>query len=217
MNWKRIPKENSQQPSSGTYKDWKSLLALEGFHQCVYCSISECDFGGIRNFHVEHYRPKSTSRFPHLENTYSNLFYACSICNSFKSDDWPNEPNVQMDISCYLEPSQINYSDIFDIKFPSGLIEGKNVAAKYMSHKLYLNRPQLLVNRRENFVASRYEKAIGNANRQVDRLIGLAMSGNMESVAHLASLNRVMKELEAIFHSKCLSIPYTDKQTKREA
>lgn len=35
MNWKRIPKENSSQPSTGTYKDWKELLSVEGFHQCV--------------------------------------------------------------------------------------------------------------------------------------------------------------------------------------
>lgn len=74
MNWKRIPKENSSQPSTGTYKDWKELLSVEGFHQCVYCSISEAEFGGIRNFHVEHYKPKSLPAFASLVNTYTNLF-----------------------------------------------------------------------------------------------------------------------------------------------
>ena len=66
MNWKRVPKEKSNQPAKGTYSDWKVDLSKEGFHQCVYCTITEHSFGGIRNFHVEHFKPKSV--FPELLN-----------------------------------------------------------------------------------------------------------------------------------------------------
>ena len=60
------PKEKTQQPTKGKYSDWKEILAEEGFNQCVYCAIPDACFGGIRNFHVEHYRPKS--KFKKLEN-----------------------------------------------------------------------------------------------------------------------------------------------------
>ena len=59
MEWFKIFKENSVQPKTGKYSDWKEIIADECKHQCVYCALSESRFGGIRNFHVEHYRPKS--------------------------------------------------------------------------------------------------------------------------------------------------------------
>jgi hypothetical protein len=68
MKWKLVPKRGSSQPTTGTYIDWKSLLANEGFHQCVYCALPDAALGGERNFHVEHYKPKSKAKFRHLEN-----------------------------------------------------------------------------------------------------------------------------------------------------
>lgn len=112
--WKRIPKEVAIQPLQGIYSDWKPALSVEGYHQCVYCFVSETYFGGIRNFHVEHYRPKT--KFIPLTNVYSNLFYVCSICNSFKSDDWPNEPDTDYTKPFYPDPSIVDYCELFDIE-----------------------------------------------------------------------------------------------------
>jgi hypothetical protein len=42
---------------------------------------------GIGAFSVEHYKPKG--RFPKNACDYSNLFYSCSQCNSFKGEFWP--------------------------------------------------------------------------------------------------------------------------------
>ena len=92
MKWFRIPKENSKQPKSGKYSDWKARIAEECKHQCVYCAISESRFGGIRNFTIEHYRPKKRPEFSHLVNDIKNLYLACPICNTFKGNDWPAEP-----------------------------------------------------------------------------------------------------------------------------
>lgn len=144
MNWRRIPKEHASQPNEGTYKNWKPQLAEEGFHQCVYCAIPDAALGGIRNFHVEHYRPKS--RFPDLENSISNLFYACPICNTFKGSDWPAEPNHE--IQSYLNPCESNYTELFTINFQTGEIEGSDVASNYMIEKVHLNRGQLILERR---------------------------------------------------------------------
>jgi hypothetical protein len=149
MNWKRVPKEKSNQPAKGTYSDWKVDLSKEGFHQCVYCTITEHSFGGIRNFHVEHFKPKSV--FPELENTFTNLFFACSICNCFKSNDWYDNSSSDFNTPFYPDPSKIDYSEIFEVIYDTGKISGKNITSKYLENKLYLNRPQLTFLRREYY------------------------------------------------------------------
>lgn len=153
MNWKKINKDPQKQPTNGTYSDWKPLLASEGFNQCVYCAIHENSMGGIRNFHIEHYRPKS--KFADKENDYCNLFYSCPICNTFKSNDWPNEPVVDNSIAAYPNPSEVDYNTLFNIDIHKGLIDGKNIAAKYIQQKIFLNRPQLITERRIYFLFRR--------------------------------------------------------------
>ncbi len=153
MNWKLVKKDATKQPKNGSYHDWKPLLAKEGFNQCIYCAIHENSMGGVRNFHVEHYRPKSI--FKDKENDYCNLFYACPICNTFKSNDWPSEPVDDNSIASYPNPSEIDYNLLFNIDNPKGLIEGKNVAAKYIQEKMFLNRPQLIIERRVHYLLSR--------------------------------------------------------------
>lgn len=149
MNWHRIPKESTPLPTHGSkYSDWKVELSLEGCHQCVYCTISESSFGGIRNFHVEHYRPKGLARFVALENVFSNLFYACAICNTFKSDDWPADPVADCSVDCFPDPCLKNYGELFIVDRSTALLNGRNVTGTYILHKLYLNRPQLIIKRK---------------------------------------------------------------------
>jgi hypothetical protein len=146
MNWKLVCKDKTKQPKTGTYSDWKELIAEECFYQCVYCSIHEAQFGGIDHYHIDHFRPKSREEFKELENSILNLFYACPICNRFKSNDWPGEPNEEQ--PCYLDPSEVNYSDLFSVE-GTFLLKGKNVAARYIIERLFLNRAQLVMERRE--------------------------------------------------------------------
>jgi hypothetical protein len=151
MKWFRIPKELSTQPKVGNYRDWKEELSIEGKNQCVYCSINTNSFGGIRNFHVEHYRPKSKDKFPELTDKFYNLFFACSICNGFKSDDWPNEPSKKLDNESYPDPSKIDYSNIlyWNKQF---LIESEHFTGRYIVQKLFLNRPQLVLERKSYYL-----------------------------------------------------------------
>ena len=158
MIWKIINKEAGWQPTTGTYRDWKPQLAEEGHNQCVYCAIHENSMGGIRNFHVEHYRPKS--KFPELINNYSNLFYACPVCNTYKSNDWPNEPVDDNSIASYPNPSEIDYCELFTNDTKQGIVEGNNIAAKYMQEKIFLNRPQLIHARRIHNILGRGKEEI---------------------------------------------------------
>lgn len=64
--------------SGGDYKHPDNKLALKAstFDKCMYCEskITHIDYGDI-----EHIKPKS--KYPLLEFTWSNLGFACTICN----------------------------------------------------------------------------------------------------------------------------------------
>lgn len=217
--WKRIPKEVATQPVTGSYSDWKPELSVEGYHQCVYCFINETYFGGIRNFHVEHYKPKA--KFIPLTNVYSNLFYVCSICNSFKSDDWPNEPNLDFDKPFYPDPSSVDYCDIFDLEEGTHLIKGKNFTSKYLVNKLFLNRKQLVIYRKTNFVENKYKTEIERVKKIKDLLfdkITILESSieRKECVDYLKKYEELTSNLETIYRKKDSTIPYTREDIERK-
>lgn len=218
MNWQRIPKESTPLPTQGTiYSDWKTELSIEGFHQCVYCTISETSFGGIRNFHVEHYKPKGIPKFASLKDVFSNLFYACAICNTFKSDDWPADPVDDCSIDCFPNPSVKSYGELFTVDRSAALINGRNVTGTYILHKLYLNRPQLIINRKENIAEEAYQSLISEVKDQKATLFTLSENGNSEALLLLKQLDTAVQGLEVIFHTRESSNPYTSQQTKRLA
>lgn len=154
MNWRLILKNKKTQPTTGEYNDWKQQIANECFNQCVYCSIHEQQFGGIDHYHIDHYRPKSRAEFEALKNDILNLFYSCPICNRFKHDDWPGEP-TSLDIVCYPDPSATDYATLFDLNPGTYLISGRYTASTYLIERLYLNRPQLVYERREMVLKER--------------------------------------------------------------
>ena len=169
MNWKLIEKDKANQPKSGSYPDWKEQIAKECFNQCIYCSINEAQFGGIDHYHIEHYKPKSIERFKDLEDDICNLFYSCPICNRFKSNDWPNDAD-DLDIVCYPDPSEYNYKDLFEVNSDDYKVYGKHVSTAYMTERLYLNRPQLLYERRESFLKKREEKVTKSIGKLQDKI-----------------------------------------------
>lgn len=143
MKWRIVDKTTAKIPTTGIYNQWKPQLAKEAGSQCVYCCIPESKFGGIRNFHVEHYRPKSL--FPALTNVYGNLFYACGVCNIFKSDDWPSEhADGRYDLAAYPDPSIVDYSSFLQVDDLSGKVSSDTFTGKYLIERLHLNRPQMI-------------------------------------------------------------------------
>lgn len=164
MNWKQIDRTTRVQ-HKGVYTDWKQQISDECFNQCVYCSIHENPWGGIDHYHIDHFRPQS--KFQTLKNTITNLYHACPICNKFKSDDWQNEPN-DLDQICYPDPSDHNYADLFTIDTTNNTIEGKYVSSRFLINRLYLNRPQLVYERREYFLKLKAEALINDARKLIE-------------------------------------------------
>ncbi|MFD0940909.1 HNH endonuclease [Pedobacter boryungensis] len=151
MNYRLIHKSVDTQPKTGSYSDWKVQISEECFKQCIYCTINEVNWGGIDHYHIDHYRPKSI--FKDLENDICNLFYACPVCNRFKSDDWPNEPDLNL--PSYPDPSLTDFSTLFEYDETAYQLNGRNISAKYIINRLYLNRPQLIYERREAFLKNK--------------------------------------------------------------
>lgn len=211
MNWFRINKAATSQPRSGTYQDWKPLLALEAKNQCVYCSIHEQSFGGERNFHVEHFKPKS--RFTSLRNHYDNLFYACAICNTFKGSAWPGVVPSDFSRAGFIDPSKADYSSVFQIDGPTGQISAERLAGRYMLEHLHLNRTQLILERRVLVLEARLLK-------EEARLSGLI--GQWEAAGCPASVGPLIrKAYEAIGNVVRLQVifrrlrPYEPKDVRR--
>lgn len=166
MNWKKIDNENRIQPTSGEYQDWKQQISDDCHNRCVYCSIEENPWGGIDHFHIEHFKPQS--KFTALKNTITNLYHACPICNRFKSDDWPTDSNL--DEISYPDPGQHDYSDLFEFKMSSFELVGKYKASKYIVNRLYLNRPQLIYERREQVLKLKAEILIEEVRKSVSKI-----------------------------------------------
>lgn len=213
MLWTIISKTHKEDEVKD-YRNEKDKLAKEGNYKCVYCCINESSFGGTRNFHVEHYRPKS--KFSFLANKYSNLFYACSICNCFKGNDWPNEPNDEFNKSFYPDPSLLDYSKIINIDFNSGILSGENKTSNYLIHKLFLNRPQLLLERRHYALSQKFNLLLTKFELLQSKLNQLMLEKNPHAIEISIELNYSFNSLCKLIN-KDNSRPYTNEDITRNA
>lgn len=196
MPWFRVDKDGTPQPN-GAYKQWKDIVRQECKYQCVYCAINEGSFGGVRNFHLDHYRPKNL--FVALENVIANIFYACSICNSFKGADWPGEPMLDFSNYCYPDPSKVDYSTIL-IEGDCGVVKSELVSGKYMVERLYINRPQMVMLRRR-------DKLVVEINGLAGELASAFSEGKFPLEKAGAAMEAVTRALGSVSKIKDL-VPY---------
>jgi uncharacterized protein (TIGR02646 family) len=68
----------------------KRLGAATQF-RCSYCDDWPL---GEREDSIDHFRPKSDPRFRHLVCQWDNLYYACGNCQSFKGEQWSDNPQL---------------------------------------------------------------------------------------------------------------------------
>lgn len=126
------------------YRYYKPYLQDDFNSRCGYCDVVDIRYGGVRNFHIDHFRPKNP--FPHLENDYSNLVYACSYCNGGKSNDWPSgvETHSVLNGMGYIDPCDDDYDNHLQ-RYEDGRIRPLTDVGNYMFKKLNfgLRRHQL--------------------------------------------------------------------------
>lgn len=109
------------------YRRFKKYLAKDFNSKCGYTDCHDFWFGGITNFHIDHFKPFSKN--PKLATDYSNLVYCCSYINILKSDDEGD----------YIDPVNVDFNDHFERDVDGSIIpKTTSKAAIYMYSKLQL-------------------------------------------------------------------------------
>lgn len=205
MRWSQVQKvtDPSLDGRHHNNPNVKEHVRQEAQFKCVYCAIHENSLGGVQVFHVDHYRPKSI--FPALETTLDNFYYSCPICNRFKSNDWPADPDTTHSFSCYPDPSGVDYNILFEVDTVSGLISGVFIASKYMVEKLYFNRPQLILERKKYFL----DQEMDSLHRECKSLIEqLGRVNDKESTGLLKKLALFLVEIDQLRIKLDQTTPY---------
>ena len=120
------------------YVSYKPYLATDFFNRCGYTDCSDFWFGGVNNFHIDHFVPwKNYPANPKLKIDYQNLVYCCSYVNILKSNDETD----------YIDPCNVDFNNHFNWDV-SGNIEpvATSTSANYMYKKLklFMRRYQII-------------------------------------------------------------------------
>lgn len=135
------------------HKNNKEALKVASKDKCMYCEskISHIDFA-----HVEHIKPKAAGKYPELEFEWSNLGYACPICNNNKSDEYDESCPF---INPYTEDPDEHIMPFGALIYPKKGCE----RGEYTISVLKLNRLELVEKRLERITD--IEIAIKSCNR----------------------------------------------------
>lgn len=190
---------------SEDYEATKNYLLELGGRRCVYCGILEARCGGVYYMHVEHYRPKS--KFPKRSDDLHNLYVACAICNVFKRDDWPMDPDG-FNLPAYPEPVRHDYNELFSIS-SDGRVSSAFPAGSYMTVRLALNRVQLILDRRFEAVS----KKIMELKDEVEQLVS-QNAANLSREQYAAIVSMLLNVVDWI-NAVTDASPYALSETRR--
>jgi hypothetical protein len=154
---------------------------------------------------VEHFRPKV--KFPHLEDVIHNLYLACAICNVLKADDWPAEPVPSHSLASYPDPADTDYNSLLFINQPTYEVASATLAGRYVIERVYLNRAQLVLERRLSMTLAFLEEF----EEWVIKTLPIMTREEMQ--ASLKVLRRISKTKTSVIEAR----PYRDSDTKRRA
>lgn len=211
MRWQKVDRTLRVQPKAGDYNDWKDQVASECGNRCVYCAVSEGRFGGRRNYHVDHFRPKS--KFADLRKTIHNLYLSCCVCNCFKSDHWPAEPTNDHSVEAFIDPSDFDYNELFAVSATTYEVASKCVAGAYVVEQLFLNRPHLISERR---LAILLEEMAARQDAFDEVIEQLFDSDATDARALLQEVLATTKELRSVIKKLVEAVPYRSEDLKRK-
>lgn len=150
---KKIPNRTCSKTYKN-YRAYKPYLVIDFNHTCGYCDDNDKWLGGDRNYHIDHFCPKSL--FDELENEYNNLVYSCPFCNISKSNDWvtaSSDESIDKALNVgYIDPCNPDYIKHFT-RLSDGTIKPVTDIGEYMWRKLkfYLKRHQVIYQMNEIF------------------------------------------------------------------
>lgn len=122
------------------YSEYRNSLRWDFWYSCGYCTLTETEAAGV-GFSIDHYLPQA--RYPELANEYSNLFWSCNHCNSFKRD-YPTEAAALKGYRFY-RPDMDDPAEHFQALEvnPTRIEHLSEKIGRYTIEQLYLNRQSL--------------------------------------------------------------------------
>lgn len=130
-------------PSYADYTKYKPLLRKDFGYRCAYCQHHERTIGQVASMSVDHFRPKSLS--PHLRVDYTNLYYCCGECNTYKSNKWPSQEQLDEGL-CFVDVCVHEWKDHFEVQ--SDVMTGITSIGRFTAEQVRLNRRKLTARNR---------------------------------------------------------------------
>ncbi|MET4199078.1 hypothetical protein ABIA95_003078 [Bradyrhizobium sp. LA8.1] len=135
---RRVVSRSSVEPGK-PYTEYRQSLRRDFFYSCAYCTMTEFEAQAIR-MTIDHYEPKSVRS--DLANDYSNLMYACDICNERKGNRSP-PPEARAEGFRFFRADAEPRQDHFETE-PDNQLKGKTSVGDFTTKMLDLNRENLL-------------------------------------------------------------------------
>lgn len=126
----------------------KNALLQEQKYLCCYC---ECRITA-NNSHIEHFRPKDPSMFPHLQLDYNNLLASCTKEPTGSVDEHCGHKKGNAFSNDLVSPLETDCSSHFTYRL-DGTIEGVDQRGKTTRQMLHLDSA-LLNKQRKNLIDS---------------------------------------------------------------
>ena len=147
-------------------------------YRCGYCGVPEDWAGG--ELEVDHFRPLARGG----TDEFTNLVYACTSCNRFKSDYW--HADDAPDSFRLLHPRQ-DERDAHLVEAANGRWVGLTPRGWFHIRWLHLNRPQLIELRQ-----------LLQSERTLREALAQAQKVRTELQARIRELETQVAELQAI-------------------
>ncbi|CAG5083088.1 HNH endonuclease [Parvicella tangerina] len=127
------------------FSSYRTTLREDFQKRCGYCDDS--DLLRIRSFAIDHFIPQNPVGFSHTipPNDYYNLVYACSYCNTYKTNKWPTlDAAISNDGTIgFIKPTEQDYTDRFQRSKEGRIIpvDNTDTVANYIRSELKLWLP----------------------------------------------------------------------------
>lgn len=127
-------------------RKYKPFLRSLFHRRCAYCHLPDHRSQGEEGATVDHFKPEC--RYPELQFNWSNLYYACHICNTHYKKHYPT-PSEESEGKRLVDPCAEDPDDHFRLTWDKqtgcfSRVRHLTSAAEYAVFRLKLNdRPSL--------------------------------------------------------------------------
>ncbi len=172
--------------------------------RCAYCQSHDDRFGGEDGAEVDHFKPEG--RHPELRFTWSNLYYACHVCNCLYKKQFPT-PDEEAQGKRFVDPCAEDPDDHFRMVQDESTgdisrIRFLSPAAEYTIFRLKLNDRKSLRDfwRNLHHEERRLAECLGEMDDCLSRCADVATDPQIESLRSVCESQRqnCVQELERV-------------------